>query len=152
MRAIIGRAAIAAIEKTARLTPMANPSPPSSSSMNRGRVETAIPTKTKNARVATVTMTKGALIKRARAESVTEAMMATTTPQTPSGFPDPTDVTAGAAHVHHRPIRRRRPARPGPSRGGRGPLALLPARPRLRGRDRDVGDDRRRHTRDPLRR
>src|SRR6478672_8150853 len=97
MRAIIGRAAIAAIEKTARLMPTASPSPPSSSSMNRGRVDTAMPTKTKNARVATVTMTKGALIKRARAESVMEAMMASSTPHAPAGFPDPTDVTAGAA-------------------------------------------------------
>jgi hypothetical protein len=39
-------------------------------------------------------MRKGALIKAGRAESVTGAMMASTTPSRGGGFPHPTDVTA----------------------------------------------------------
>ena len=75
MRAMTGRAAMAAMENTARLTPMASPSPPSSFSMNRGITETAIPTNTKKASVAAVTITNGAVTSRGRVGSVTGAMM-----------------------------------------------------------------------------
>ena len=75
MRAIVGRAAMAATENTARLMPIASPSPPSSFWMKRGSTVTAMPTNTKKAPVANVTTRNGAVMSRGRAESVIEAMI-----------------------------------------------------------------------------
>src|SRR5262249_36862156 len=75
-----GQMAIAAKENTARLMPMARPSPPSSCSMNRGRVATTMPTNVKKASVATITTAKGVETRQKRAGLVLEGMMAESTP------------------------------------------------------------------------